>query len=47
MSTHNIYFDKYTHSYLKAYLLSALARGYKTFIMLNSAEHDIYPAQKC
>ena len=25
--------------------LSNLARGYKTFFMLNSAEHEIYPAQ--
>ena len=24
-----------------------LARGYKTFFMLNSAEHEIYPAHKC
>ena len=23
------------------------ARGYKTFFMLNSAEHEIYPAHKC
>ena len=23
------------------------ARGYKTFSMLNSAEHEIFPAQKC
>ena len=23
------------------------ARGYKTFFMLNSAEHKIYPAHKC
>ena len=22
-------------------------RGYKTFFMLNTAEHDIYPAHKC
>ena len=22
-------------------------RGYKTFFMLNSAEHEIYPARKC
>ena len=22
-------------------------RGYKTFFMLNSAEHEIYPAHKC
>ena len=22
-------------------------RGYKTFSMLNSAEHEIYPAHKC
>ena len=22
-------------------------RGYKTFFMLNSAEHKIYPAHKC
>ena len=24
-----------------------LALGYKTFSVLNSAEHEIYPAQKC
>ena len=24
-----------------------LAGGYKTFSMLNSAEHEIYPAHKC
>ena len=23
------------------------ARGYKTFSMFNSAEHEIYPAHKC
>ena len=23
------------------------SRGYKTFPMLNSAEHEIYPAHKC
>ena len=23
------------------------ARGYKTFFVLNSAEHKIYPAHKC
>ena len=35
-------------------LLGALApinacwpRGYKTFFMLNSTEHEIYPARKC
>ena len=22
-------------------------RGYKTFFILNSAEHEIYPAHKC
>ena len=22
-------------------------RGYRTFFMLNSAEHEIYPAHKC
>ena len=22
-------------------------RGYKTFSMLNSAEHEVYPAHKC
>ena len=25
----------------------AKARGYKTFFMLNSAEHENYPAHKC
>ena len=25
----------------------ARPRGYKTFFILNSAEHDIYPAHKC
>ena len=24
-----------------------LARGYKTFFILNSAEHEIYPVHKC
>ena len=23
------------------------ARGYKAFFMLNSAEHEVYPAHKC
>ena len=23
------------------------ARGYKTFLMLNSTEHEIFPAHKC
>ena len=23
------------------------SRGYKTFSMLNSAEHEVYPAHKC
>ena len=27
--------------------LEARARGYKTFSMLNSAEHKIYAAHKC
>ena len=26
---------------------STLARGYKTFFMLNSVEHKIFPAHKC
>ena len=26
--------------------LEAWPRGYKTFFMLNSAEHNIYPAHK-
>ena len=25
----------------------ARARGYKTFFMLNSIEHEIFPAHKC
>ena len=28
-------------------LTFARPRGYKTFCMLNSAEHEIYPAHKC
>ena len=28
-------------------ILITRSRGYKTFFMLNSAEHDIYPAYKC
>ena len=28
-------------------LLANLARGYKTFFMVNSAEHEVYPAHKC
>ena len=32
---------------LKFYNLEAWPRGYKTFFVLNSAEHEIYPAQKC
>ena len=37
----------YKHHY--ALLSGDLAwpRGYKTFFMLNSAEHEIYPAHKC
>ena len=27
--------------------LEAWPKGYKTFFMLNSAEHEIYPAHKC
>ena len=32
-----------------AYLLLFVRpqRGYKTFFMLNSSEHEIYPAHKC
>ena len=28
-------------------LLLSWPRGYKTFFMLNSNEHEIYPAHKC
>ena len=28
-------------------LTFARPQGYKTFSMLNSAEHEIYPAHKC
>ena len=31
----------------KFYNLGTWPRGYKTFFMLNSAEHKIYPAHKC
>ena len=30
-----------------AILNKAWARGYKTFFMLNSTEHGIFPAHKC
>ena len=28
-------------------LVATWSRGYKTLFMLNSAEHEIYPAHKC
>ena len=31
----------------QAHLTGHWPRGYKTFSMLNSAEHDIYPAHMC
>ena len=30
-----------------ASLEAVCTRGYKTFFMLNSVEHEIYPAHKC
>ena len=30
-----------------AVLLLTRARGYKTFFMLNSIEHEIFPAHRC
>ena len=27
--------------------IAAWPRGYKTFFMLNSVEHEIFPAHKC
>ena len=32
---------------LKLYKFEARLRGYKTFFILNSAEHEIYLAHKC
>ena len=37
-----IAWDTYEPCYKKI-----LARGYKTFFVLNSTEHEIYPAHKC
>ena len=41
----------YDSSHEKRYLIELLAearsRGYKTFFMLNSTEHEIFPAHKC
>ena len=36
---------KFLHQSLKP--LGPRPRGYKTLFMLNSAEHEIYPAHKC
>ena len=30
-----------------AYIIATRPRGYKTFFMLNSTEHGIFPAHKC
>ena len=35
------------HSILGHHRPANWPRGYKTFFMLNSAEHEIYPADKC
>ena len=40
-----LYFE--SENELKFYNLEAWTRGYKVFFMLNSAEHEIYPARKC
>ena len=38
-----------TRELLQAYVICTHTRprGYKTFFVLNSAEHEIYPAHKC
>ena len=40
-----VWWGKYPNE-LKAYL-DIWPQGYKTFFMLNSTEHEIYPAHKC
>ena len=32
---------------LSYFLYDNMHRGYKTFFMLNSGEHEIFPAHKC
>ena len=34
-------------SIVVALVAQTRARGYKTFFMLNSIEHEIFPAHKC
>ena len=42
------YQRSYDKTNIEAYaLMKTLARGYKTLFMLNSAEHEIYPAHNC
>ena len=41
----NIFFNRKDHIYLEQD--QATPRGYKAFSMLNSAEHEIYHANKC
>ena len=36
-----------TRLYSKLFCECFRARGYKTFFMLNSAEHEFFPAYKC
>ena len=44
-ANHCAYFE--FENELKFYNLEAWLRGYKTFFILNSAEHKIYPVHKC
>ena len=56
MCLHNLYFALDNKSFLVLISISSLGnhticdlmmQGFKTFFMLNTAEHVIYPAQKC
>ena len=45
MSRINFMLSRVEHEKLNN--LEAWPHGYKTFFMLNSAEHEIYPTHKC
>ena len=43
----NLFFNELTRPFIFQICKEKQARGGKTFSMLNSAEHEIYPAHKC
>ena len=43
----NLFFNELTRPFIFQICKEKQARGDKPFSMLNSAEHEIYPAHKC